>query len=121
MKRVVPNDIYKNFPCSVVAIGCATGKARRSDVQALCSPRLQHGGYLSLRDMNALVRANLAVTKQDTFKRGERPLLRELAKQHRGQKAIVCVVGHYVYFDGKDYWSYFWNGGDEVVSVWYIE
>lgn len=121
MKRMTPDVIFNAKPCSAVAIGCAKGITRRSAVQALCSPSLREGGYLSLKDMNALVRANLEVAKRENFKRGERPLLREFAKQHRGQKAIVCVVGHYVYFDGKDYWSYFWNGGDEVVSVWYIE
>jgi hypothetical protein len=120
MKRQIPKDIYRGLPCSAVAVGCAKGTTRRSDVKALCSPELKDDGYLSLKGMNALVRANLEVTKQVKFKRGERPLLREYAKQIKGQKAVVCVLGHYVYFDGKDYWSYFWNGGDEVISAWLV-
>lgn len=121
MKRIEPAPIYKGFPCSAVAVGCAKQIARRSDVKALKSPDLKDDGYLSLKGMNALVRANLTVVKQEKFKRGERPLLREYARQIKGKKAVVCVLGHYVYFDGKDYWSYFWNGGDEVVSAWIIQ
>lgn len=31
------------------------------------------------------------------------------------------ILGHYLYFDGRDYHSFLWNGGDPVVSVWYLE
>lgn len=120
MKRIVPADIYRGFPCSAVAVGCAKQATRRSDVKALKSPELKDGGHLSLKGMNALVRANLAVVKQENYKRGQRPALRDWAHEHKGTKAIVCVLGHYVYFDGKDYHSFFWNGGDEVVSTWHI-
>jgi hypothetical protein len=84
-------------------------------------PKLQSGGYLSLNGLNGLIRAHLAVTKRENYKRGERPALRDWAHAHLGQRAVVCVLGHYLYFDGRDYHSFLWNGGDPVVSVWYLE
>lgn len=121
MKKIIPPDIYRGLPCSAVAVGCAKGVAHRSEAQCLCAADLKEDGYLSLKGMNALIRANLAVLRRDNFKRGERPLLREWARNHRKQKAVVCVKGHYVYFDGDDYHSFFWNGGDEVITAWYIK
>ena len=120
MKRIVPNEIYRELPCSVVAVGCALGIADSETLRGLCSSDLHDDGYLSLRSMNALIRANTGVRKQEYFKRGHRPVLRDFAHEHLGSKAIICLLGHYVYYDGKDYHSFFWNGGDEVVSVWYL-
>ena len=121
MKRIIPDAIYEHQPCSVVALGCAMGIARKSDLRPLKSAQLRADGYLSLRGMNELVRANLSVIRQEKFKRGERPVLRDFAHAHLGQRAVICVLGHYIYFDGRDYYSYFWNGQDDVVSVWYLD
>ena len=121
MKRIVPNDIYKGWPCSVVAVGCALGITQKNDLKALKSPDLKEDGYLSLSAMNKLIRANMRVIKREDYKRSERMALRDFAHMYDGQRAIVCVKGHFIYFDGHDYHSFFWNGGDQVVSVWYIE
>lgn len=118
MKRQTPNDIYQGWPCSVVAVGCALKNVSVEALNALKSPELHSDGYLSLKGMNDLIMANLSVTKRENYKRGERPALRDWAHEHKGTKAIVCVAGHFVYFDGRDYHSYFWNGGDPVISVW---
>ncbi len=121
MKRITPPDIYRGLPCSAVAVGCAKGVARRSEAQRLCAADLKEDGYLSLKGMNALIRANLAVLKRVNYKRGERPVLRDWAHSHIGQRAIICLLGHFIYFDGRDYHSFFWNGGDEVVSAWILK
>lgn len=122
MKRIIPSDIYNRLPCSVVAVGCAKGIARKDDLKALISDDLQEDGYLSLNGMNKLVRANLNVKNRVNYKRGQRPMLREFAHSDgEGKKAIICVLGHYLYFDGRDYYSYFWNGKDQVVSVWFLD
>lgn len=121
MKRIVPSDIYGYEPCSVVAVGCALGITEKNALKALKSNLLKDDGYLSLAGMNKLIRANLNVKKRVDYKRGERPLLVEFGHSHKGQKAIICVLGHYVYFDGRDYHSFFWNGKDQVVCVWYLE
>ncbi len=120
MKRREPDPIFKGLPCSAVATGCAMQIANRSGIDALKSPLLKEDGYLSLKGMDTLVRQNLAVLKRINYRRGERPILRDWAHDNLGQKAIICVTGHYIYFDGKNYWSYFWNGSDDVVSVWMI-
>lgn len=119
MKRITPDTVYKGLPCSMVAVGEALGIADRSAVEALRRPELKPDGYLSLRGMNALVRANFAARRED-YRRGGRPLLREWARAHK-RPAIVCVKGHYVYYDGRDYHSFYWNGGDEVVAAWELE
>lgn len=121
MKRIIPDSVYEGLPCSMVAVGCAMGIVSQEAVQALRSPNLHGDGYLSLNDMNRLIRANLAVKSRENFKRGQRPALRDWAHQHLGQRAMVCVLGHYLYFDGRDYHSFLWNGGDPVVSVWYLD
>lgn len=117
MKRIIPDDIYRGLPCSTVAVGCALGITGTAPLEALVSGSLKADGYLSLKGMNALIRANLAVKRRTDFKQGKRPLLREYAHTHSAP-AIICVTGHFLYYDGKDYWSFFYNGGDEVVSVW---
>lgn len=120
MKRIIPLSIYEGLPCSAVAVGCALNVARKSDLKPLISNDLKPDGYLSLDGMNKLIRANLSVYKRENYKRGERPVLRDFAHAHIGKKAVICVAGHYIYFDGRDYHSFFWNGKDQVVSVWYI-
>lgn len=120
MKRHTPRNIYRRKPCSVVAVGCALKCTDESALKALKSPLLHSDGYLSLDGMNRLARANLSVKKRLNFKRGQRPILRDFCHGFSG-KAIVCVAGHYVYVEGGDYWSFFWNGDDEVISVWEIE
>jgi hypothetical protein len=121
MKRIIPNDIYREWPCSVVALGCAMGVTQKSDLKALKSPDLKADGYLSLNGMNKLIRANMSVLKRVDYRRGERPILREFAHADgEGKKAVICVAGHYIYFDGRDYHSFFFNGGDDVIAVWYV-
>ena len=121
MKRKTPDKIYEGLPCSVVATGCALGLTDRGTVRDLVSDELKSDGYLSLNGMNTLIRSKLAVIRRANFKRGERPALRDWAHENLGNKAIVCVLGHYLYFDGRDYHSFLWNGGDPVVSVWYLK
>ena len=120
MKRIIPSDIYKEIPCSVVALGCALGITSKNDLKGLFSDELKADGYLSLNGMNKLIRAHIDVKKRVNYKRGERPILVEFAHSHKGQKAVICVAGHFIYFDGRDYHSFFWNGGDSVISVWYV-
>ena len=120
MKRIIPDKIYRGKPCSVVAVGCALHNTSQDALQSLTSPSLRSDGYLSLDGMNRLVRANLDVIRRVNYKRGHRPLLREWAREHRGTKAVICVLGHYIYFDGRDYHSFLWNGVDEVVCVWEV-
>lgn len=129
MKRIDPSNVYCGMPCSVVAVGTAMGVTDMGEVGGLLQdvlngsygPKIKEDGYLSLNGLNGLIRGKLRVKKRVDFKRGERPALRDFAHANLGERAVVCVLGHYLYFDGRDYHSFLWNGGDPVVSVWYLE
>lgn len=120
MKRIVPDDMYQGLPCSAVALGCALN-ASVDRLNGLISNDLHQDGYLSLDGMNRLIRANMGVKKKVVYKRGERPVLRDWAHEHLGVRAIICVQGHFIYYDGRDYHSFFWNGGHLIVCVWELE
>lgn len=121
MKRIVPNDIYREMPCSVVAVGCAMNITSSEALQGLKSNALHSDGYLSLKAMESLIKANMEVTGKVYYKRDERIALRDFAHANTGKKAVICLLGHYVYFDGRDYHSFFWNGGDPVVQAWFVK
>ena len=129
MKRILPNKVYKGLPCSVVAVGCAMGIDDKAEAKELLAEaregafgggRLQADGYLSLRGMNALIRGHKAVTGRVDYKRGQRPCLRDFCHSYSG-KAVVCLLGHFIYVEGGNYYSYFFNGDDPVVSVWCLD
>jgi len=121
MKRIIPADIYQGLPCSVVATGCAMGVSSLSALSALVSDDLHNDGYLSLDGMNKLIRSNQKVKRCDYFKRGNRPSLLEWASMHEGERAVICLIGHFIYFDGENHHSFFENDYDPVVKVWYLE
>lgn len=121
MKRITPNDIYQGLPCSVVSAGCSLGITDLSALSALVSDDLHNDGYLSLDGMNKLIRGNQKVRRCDYYKRGNRPSLLEWASSHAGARAVICLLGHFIYFDGEDYHSFFENDYDPVVKVWYLE
>lgn len=122
MKRIKPADIYRELPCSAVALGCALGITNRSFTKRLISQEIKSDGYLSLAAMNRLIRQNIGVRRHYNYKRGHRLTLREYAHCPDCQNpAIICVSGHYIYYDGKDYYSFFLNDGDEVISVWELQ
>lgn len=119
MKRHEPSSIYRGEPCSIVAVGCAMGITSKRELSALTPPSLHSDGYLSLDGMNRFIRANMAVKKRVNFRRGERPCLRDFCHGFPG-KAVVCVRGHFVYVEDGDYYSFFRNGNDDVISVWQL-
>lgn len=120
MKRILPDDVFRKLPCSVVAVGCALKLTDKDAVNGLKSPKLHEDGYLSLNDMNTLIRANLSVVKRENYRRGERPILRDFCHGFGG-RAVVCLEGHYIYVEGGNYYSFFLNGDCKVVAVWYLD
>ena len=73
MKRITPDNIYRELPCSVVAIGSALGIVQKSDLDVLFSSELHSDGYLSLKGMDALIRQKTQVKRRENYKRGQRP------------------------------------------------
>lgn len=128
MKRIIPYKVYDGIPCSVVAVGCAMGitdttgvnRLLESALNGLFGAKLHDDGYLPLDGLNGLIRANMPVRRREIFRKGERPSLNKFVQEHLGQPAVICVLGHYLYFDGANYYSFFDNDTDAVVSVWYL-
>jgi hypothetical protein len=106
-----PRREYMGAPCSITAVGCASG-VRPGEVPP------HPNGYMSLRDMNKLVRKYCLVRKYVYFKQTERVKLKQL---HLTGRAVVCVEGHYLYVDKEEYWSFFYNEEDPVVAVWILK
>ena len=120
MKRYDPDKCYRWFPCSVCAVGSALGIVSKKTLEGMLPYGLHDDGYLSLDLMNKYVRQYLPVVRKQSFKRGERPNLRDFLNNTLEGKAIICVKGHYVYAKNKRYFSFFPNGDDEVICVWYL-
>ena len=110
--RKIPDEKFEGMPCAQVAISCAVGH-----IIPLTPSRAD--GYTTLADANTYIRENLNISKSITFKRGERPTLSEFLTGN-SIRSIICVSGHFIYFDGIAYWSFFNNDNDEVIRVWYI-
>ncbi|MBR6287094.1 MAG: hypothetical protein IKR18_08945 [Bacteroidaceae bacterium] len=118
--RITPRDKYLYEPCSFVSTGCAYEDITGKTFDAELPDGLRDNGYLTLDNMNSFIRLFLPVKKKIFFPKGERLTLREylLANQ---EKCIICVLGHFLYANRQDYWSYFDNDGDPVVCVWLLK
>ena len=112
MIRVQPDYALTNYACSIVAVSSALGYIPKN------LPKLRSDGWATLNVTNKFVRENLPVKKRVDYRRGERPLLKDL---HLDGQAIVCVYGHLIYLDHETYYSFFDNEEDEVVAVWILE
>ena len=116
MRRKKPCSYLDGIPCSIVAVSCALGRLPAGI--NVYESKLREDGYASLKVANRIIRDNLDVIKRTDYKRGERPLLKDL---HLDGKAIVCVLGHLIYVDHETYHSLFDNETDEVVTVWKLK
>lgn len=119
MRQVIPAEVYEELPCSMVALGSALGLADEERVSELASDALKDDGYLTLDGMNKLIRAHMKVKRTMYYRRFERPTLEQFMRRFKG-KAIVCLLGHYIYVDGDEYYSFFENSQDPVVKVWEV-
>ena len=112
MKRIEPDYELNGYACSIVAVSSALGYIPDN------LPQLREDGWATLDVANKFIRAYLPVKKRVNYKRGQRPLLKDL---HIDGDAIVCVYGHLLYLDHEKYYSFFDNLNDEVVTVWLLK
>lgn len=117
--RITPNNKFRGYPCSYVGTGCAYENVTGMTFISSLPEGLGKDGFLSLDNMNRFIRKYLRIRKKTYFKRAERVSLKEFLTRFTG-RACVCVLGHFVYVSGGDYWSFFDNDDDAVVCVWYI-
>ena len=121
MRRIIPSIAYDELPCSIVAVGCALGYTDSESVAGVIPAGLHRDGYLSLRNMESLIRAKMSVTGKVYYKGGKRPTLTAFMEENAGRPAVICLLGHFVYFDGFYYYSFFENENDPVVQAWFVE
>lgn len=118
--RITPNPKYHGLPCSYVATGCAYEDYYKKPFSEGVPDWIRDNGYMTLEGENKFIRSLLPIRKKVYYKRNERfPLSLFLATNN--ERCCVCVYGHLIYVNGKDYWSFFENEDDLVVCVWYIK
>lgn len=116
------NDNYKPYlptlPCSQIALMCA---AEDMVVPLTVQPpKVDKVGYCRLQDMNQVIRKVFPQARFIYVNRAFRNTLSHLIAGHQGIKMIICVQGHFIYFNGSDYYSYFNNDNDTVIAIWML-
>lgn len=119
IKRIEPLDIFRNIPCSIVAVGTALNYRTPSQVASLKPYGLNSDGYLSLNNATRFFNQYLRIRKRVDYPKYNRPTLMQLMTGNK-YKAMVCVVGHLVFVSGETYYSFFDNLNDRVVTVWWL-
>lgn len=118
--RITPNSKYDGLPCSYVGVGCAYEDIFNKPFEEDIPEGIKSDGYLSLENANKFIRKCLNVRKKKYFKGDERMTLAQFLETNE-DKCCVCVYGHFIYVNSKDYWSFFNNERTEVVCVWYLK
>ena len=117
--RHEPNPKYHNFPCSVVGTGTAYEYLTGNSFPMIMPKGIKDNGYLPLADEDAYIRQFLMVKKKKYYQRKDRITLSHFLSDYKGA-AAVCVLGHFIFVDNGNYWSFFDNDEDPVVCVWYL-
>lgn len=118
--QIIPSERFKGMPCSMVAMYYAYKDIYKQYIKVDEIIRTRQDGYLALSKMNTYANLLFKVKKAQQYGSTKRFCLKEFLKSN-DKKCVVCVLGHYIYVDGKDYYSFFNNENDKVVKIWYVE
>ena len=118
--RIEPKHKYHNLPCSYVGTGCAYEDITKKEFTNALPKDLRTDGYLTLDGANKYLRSIFKVRKKIYYKRTERITLGEFLLKNK-ERCCVLVLGHFIYVNGENYWSFFDNENDMVVCIWYLE
>lgn len=118
--KITPSERFYNTPCSMVALYYAYKNIYNQRIAVEEIIRTRPDGYLALAKMNNYINMFFKVKKAQQYGKDKRFSLSEFLKTN-DKKCMVCVLGHYIYVDGKNYFSFFDNEKDKVVKVWYVE
>ncbi len=122
--RIIPDEKYEEQPCAYVGTGCAYENIYNKPFTEPLPPNLGEDGWSTLENTNRYIRnifnGPAKIRKKVYFKRCDRITLREFLENNT-EKCLVCVYGHFIYVNGKDYWSFYDNDNFKVVCVWYIK
>ena len=118
--QITPSERFNNTPCSMVALYYAYKNIYNQRIAVEEIIRTRPDGYLALSKMNNYINMFFKVKKAQQYGKDKRFSLNEFLKTN-DKKCVVCVLGHYIYVDGKNYFSFFDNEKDKVVKIWYVE
>ena len=118
--RYNPSANLYNTPCSIVALDTAYRDIYNEFIAIDEIVRTRPDGYLALSKMQVYIKLLFKVKKSIQYTKKNRFKLKEFL-QNNDKKCIICLLGHYIYVDGKNYYSFFQNLEDEVVKIWYVE
>ena len=118
--RYNPSANLYNTPCSIVALDTAYRDIYNEFIAIDEIVRTRPDGYLALSKMQVYIKLLFKVKKSIQYTKKDRFKLKEFL-QNNDKKCIICLLGHYIYVDGKNYYSFFQNLEDEVVKIWYVE
>ena len=117
--QITPSERFNYKPCSIVALYYAYKDIYKLNM-SMDHVKTRPDGYLALSKMNSYINMLFHVKKAIQYSKDKRFTLAEFLLNN-DKKAIVCVLGHYIYVDGKNYFSFFDNLSDKVVKIWYVE
>ena len=118
--QIIPNERFNSMPCSMVAMYYAYKDIYKQYIKIDEIVRTRQDGYLALSKMNTYANLLFKVKKAQQYGSTKRFTLKEFLKSN-DKKCVVSLLGHYIYVDGKDYYSFFNNENDKVVKIWYVE
>lgn len=118
--QITPNERFNGKPCSMVALYYAYRNVYKQNISVEEIVKARPDGYLALSKMNMYINLLFHVKNAKQYGKNKRFFLKELL-QNNDKKLIVCLLGHYIFVDGKNYFSYFCNDYDKVVKVWVLE
>ena len=118
--KITPSERFNGIPCSMVALYYAYKNIYNQRIAVEEIIRTRPDGYLALSKMNNYINMFFKVKKAQQYGSTKRFSLDDFLKTN-DKKCIICVLGHYIYVDGKNYYSFFDNEKDKIVKIWYVE
>lgn len=118
--QIIPNERFNGMPCSMVALYYAYKNIYNQRIAVNEIIKTRPDGYLALAKMNNYINMFFKVKKAQQYGSAKSFTLKEFL-QTNDKKAILCLLGHYIYVDGKNYFSFFNNLYDKIVKIWYVE
>ena len=119
--QIIPNERFNGIACSKVALYYAYKDIYKQKIAVNEIIQTRPDGYLALAKMNHYINMFFHVKSAKQYSKQERFSLAEFLLKGNDKKCIICLLGHYIYVDGKDYYSFFENSNDKVVKIWYVE
>ena len=119
--QIIPNERFNGIACSKVALYYAYKDIYNQKIAVNDIIQTRPDGYLALAKMNHYINMFFHVKSAKQYNKQERFSLAEFLLKGNDKKCIICVLGHYIYVDGVNYFSFFNNLHDKVVKVWYLE